>query len=216
MRAFLLASVFFVSLLSTAQEIDFQNSIDATSKALSELDLKANDCLLALDSSAQNKQSCDDFIAALNGELMANYLKECRSLKSWRDNFVTQRQKQSQRERERVAENTSTNNQHDEEMLRRLVAIEFNCGENTLQLRTQSVVPAFSQLQSTEQSSGVTISTLTRQLSDTRFNAIENRERQRLQNAVQSQQSRNKLETERQFNALQNELIRQQIQKQIQ
>ncbi len=200
-RAFLLTSLLLASLSSYAQEIDFQSSIDATSTALKELDLRANDCLTALDSEQDSKQTCDDFMAAVDGELMTNYLQQCRVLKNWRDDFVTRT----------VAENTDASNQDDQEMLRRLVSIEFNCGENTLRTRTQFVVPAFNRLQAGAESPGVSATSLSRQLSEARFKAMENRERQRLLNSVQNQQDRSQLETERQFNALENELIRQQI-----
>ncbi len=207
LRATLFAALTISNFISSAQETAIQNSIDVTFRALTELDLKAKECLLALDSNADSAQVCDNFMSAVDGELMANYLSECRRLKSWRDEFVTRS----------VAEdvNTSTGGVDDQEMLRRLVTIQFSCGENTLPTRTQYVVSAFNKLQNSvkrvESSAGTAASALSRQLSESRFNAIENQERQRLQNAVQGQQIRSQIETERQFEALQNELIRQQI-----
>lgn len=187
-----------LSSFSFAQEIDFQKSIDSTSEALIALDIKARDCLAALDSDRDSKAVCDDFINAIDGELMANYIEQCRTLKDWRDGYVNQT----------VAADLDSDGENNEEMLRRLVSIEFTCGENTLRSRTQFVFSAFNRLRNEASTSGASIS---RQISNDRFNALENSERQRLQNALQNQQNRSQRESERQFNDLENELIRQQI-----
>lgn len=193
------------SSFSSAQEIDFQKSIDSTSEALIVLDVKASDCLAALDSDESSQAVCDDFIKAIDGDLMANYLAQCRALKNWRDEYVDQT----------VASDLDSTTENNEEMLRRLVSIEFTCGENTMRSRTQFVFTAFNRLRSSSAASGVSgasTTTISRQLSEGRFNALENGERQRLQNALQNQQNRSLRESERQFNDLENELIRQQIQ----
>lgn len=208
-RAALLASLFIVSINSSAQDTKLQHSIDTVSQAIAELDLKAEACIIALDSGADTEQNCNDFLTAIDGELMAGYIRECRNLKQWRNEFVNKS----------VLNNSDLSTTDDEEMLRRLIAIEFNCGESTLQDRTEYVVSAFSRLQSDSSrselssGSGLAPAILIRQLSERRFNDIEERERLRLQNAVQNQQSRSQLETERQFNTLENELLRQQIQR---
>jgi len=184
---------------SSAQEIDFQKSIDSTSEALILLDVKASDCLAALEASEDAQTLCDDFINAIDGELMANYLEQCRTLRDWRDGYVDRT----------VASELDSDSENNEEMLRRLVSIEFTCGENTLRSRTQFVFSAFNRLRS---GSSASAATLDRQISNDRFNALENSERQRLQNALRNQQNRSQRESERQFNDLENELIRQQIQ----
>lgn len=194
-----------LSSLSSAQESDLQKTIDSTSEALIALDVKASDCLAALDSNGDPPAACDDFIEAIDGELMANYLEQCRTLKSWRDDYVDQT----------VTSDLDSDTENNEEMLRRLVSIEFTCGENTLRSRTQFVFSAFNRLRSESAAGGVngiSTTTLSRQLSEGRFNALDNAERQRLQNALQNQQVRSLRESERQFNDLENELIRQQIQ----
>ena len=191
-----------LSSLSSAQEIDFQHSIDSTSEALINLDVKAGDCIAALDSDENSQAVCDEFIKAIDGELMANYLEQCRTLKNWRDEYVDQT----------VASDLDSATENNEEMLRRLVSIEFTCGENTLRSRTQFVFSAFNRLRSRSAASGASTATISRQISNNRFNALENGERQRLQNALQNQQIRSLRESERQFNDLENELIRQQIQ----
>jgi predicted protein tyrosine phosphatase len=189
---------------ASAQISDFQKSIDTSSEALIALDVKASDCLAALDSDENSQAVCDDFIKAVDGELMANYLEQCRTLKHWRDEYVNQT----------VAANLNSDAVNNEEMLRRLVSIEFTCGENTLRSRTQFVFSAFNRLrgESAANAIGANTTFISRQISNNRFNALENGERQRLQNALQNQQNRSLRESERQFNDLENELIRQQIQ----
>jgi hypothetical protein len=158
-----------------------------------------------MDSDENSQAVCDDFIKAIDGELMASYLEQCRTLKDWRDEYVDQA----------VTSDLDVDTENNAEMLRRLVTIEFTCGENTLRSRTQFVFSAFNRLRSESAASGVSgpnTTLINRQISNGRFNALENSERQRLQNALQNQQIRSLRESERQFNDLENELIRQQIQ----
>ena len=187
--------------LAPAQEIDFQKTIDSSSEALIHLDVLANDCLTTLDSIENSQTACNKFIQAIDGELMANYLEQCRLLKSWRDQYVDQTVKAD------LGSDKNTN----EEMLRRLIAIEYSCGENTLRDRTRFVFTAFNRLNA----SSVTIDTseINRQLSQRRFETLEQNERQGLQNSLQDQQDKSLRESTQQFNNLQNELIRQQIQR---
>ena len=189
---------------SSAQKSDFQKSIDSSSEALIALDVKASDCLAALDSNENSQVVCDDFIKAVDGELMANYLEQCRTLKDWRDEYVNQT----------VVADLNSDAVNNNEMLRRLVSIEFTCGENTLRSRTQFVFSAFNRLRSGSAANAIGANTtfISRQILNSRFNALENGERRRLQDALQNQQNRSLRESERQFNDLENELIRQQIQ----
>ena len=189
---------------SSAQISDFQKNIDSSNEALIALDVKASDCLTAMDSHENSQAVCDDFIQAVDGELMANYLEQCRILKHWRDEYVNQT----------VAANLNSDTVNNEQMLRRLVSIEFTCGENTLRSRTQFVFSAFNRLrgESAANAIGANTTFISRQISNNQFNELENGERRRLQNALQNQQNRSLRESERQFNELENELIRQQIQ----
>ena len=202
-RTSLVALALVCSSFSCAQDSDFQKNIDSTSGALITLDVKASDCLTALDSDEDSTALCDDFIGAVDGELMANYLEQCRTLKDWRDQYVDQT----------VTADLDSNTENNTEMLRRLVSIELTCGENTLRSRTQFVFPAFNRLRSGSTANGIGASTtlISRQISNDRLNALDSGERQRLQNALQNQQHRSLRENERQFNDLENELIRQQI-----
>lgn len=198
----LICSPLLTSSPSSAQDIDFQNSIDATSEALIALDVKASDCLTALDSDDESQTACVDFIDAVDGELMASYLERCRLLKNWRDEYVDRS----------IAADLNADAAENEEMLRRLISIEYSCGENALRNRTQFVISAFDRVRGTAAGGGATGTSLDRQLLEGRFKAIEDGERRRLQDALQNQQRRSLRESERQFNDLENELLRQQIQ----
>lgn len=189
---------------SSAQESDFQESIDSSNEALIVLDLKASNCLTAMDSDENSQAVCGEFIKAVDGELMANYLEQCRTLKHWRDEYINQA----------VAANLNSDAANNEEMLRRLVSIEFTCGENTLRSRTRFVFSAFNRLRSESAANTIGANTafISSQISNNQFIDLENGERRRLQNALQNQNNRSLRESERQFNELENELIRQQIQ----
>jgi hypothetical protein len=203
-RTSLVALALVCSSFSSAQDSDFQKNVDSTSEALITLDVKASDCLTALDSDEDSTALCDNFIRAVDGELMANYLEQCRTLKNWRDEYVDQT----------VTADLDSDTENNTEMLRRLVSIELTCGENTLRSRTQFVFTAFNRLrdESAANAIGANTTSVSRQISNNRFNVLENGERRRLQNALRNQQNRSLRENERQFNDLENELIRQQIQ----
>lgn len=195
-----------------AQEISLQERLDASATALKTLDSSAQSCQSGLNSSATSeaKQTCDDFLAAIDGELLANYLSNCSELKSWRDDYVTATQAGSA--------NSSTDNEttseEDAMFLRLLIGIEFNCGENALQKRTQFVVDTFALLQDGQIRNQRAGSTVRQRLTELEFNSVSNQERRALRNSVQQQQSTRSQETQRQFDNLQNELIRQKIRNQ--
>lgn len=182
---------------SIAQELDLQASVDEVNRSLQELDDRATACLSALDSGGSSEASCDDFIAAVDGELMANYLQHCNSLKTWRDDFVA------------LVANEDTDIENTEAMLEMLVAVEYGCGQNALQNRTQNVVAAFAELRDGRNSQANAL--LLRRLAESEFTAVENRGRQSLQDSVQQQQFRRQMESQRQSDSLELELIRQQI-----
>lgn len=182
---------------SIAQEIELQSSAEEASNVLQVLDEKAAACLSAVDNGGDSQVSCDDFLSAIDGELMANYLQHCTTLKSWRDDFVA-----------RVSSSTD-DIENSEEMLELLIAVEYSCGQNALQARTQNVLAAFALLQD-ERPTQIDAE-LRRRLSEMKFEATENRGRQSLLNSVRQQQSTPQRETQRQSTTLENELIRQQI-----
>ena len=96
-------------------------------------------------------------------------------------------------------------------MLQLLVGVEFACGEDALQKRTQFVINTFSLLQDNKIQYQRADATLTRRLAEMEFDATLNNERCLLQNSILQQRARMEFETQRQINDLGNELIRQRI-----
>jgi len=184
-----------------AQDTSLELQVEQASVALVELDNKAQACLTGLNSATEleAKQSCDEFLQAIDGELLAGYLVHCDALKEWREEFVS-----DSREVEVSAEESA-------EMLQLLVGVEFACGEDALQKRTQFVINAFSLLQDSKIQYQRADTALTRRLAEMEFETTLNNERRLLQNSILQQRARRELETQRQINDLENELIRQQI-----
>lgn len=196
-RASLLGLALSFCGFSAAQETTLQASIDQVNNAIQILDDKATACLSSQNIGADSQAGCDDFLSAVDGELMASYLRHCSSLKSWRDDFVAE------------SANSNSPIENSAAMLELLVAVEYGCGQNALQRRTQNVFPAFALLQQGDNTQ--VDAALVRRLAEMKFEATENRGRQSLQNSVQQQQLRSQQEIQRQNDSLENELIRQQI-----
>ena len=150
---------------------------------------------------------CNYFLASLDGEVLANYLSNCSELKSWRDDYIAASQSNSANS----SDDNDTTSEEDATNLQLLISIEFNCGENALQKRTQYVVDTFTLLQDGQIRNQRADSAMRRRLTELEFNSVLNQERSALRNSVQQQQSTRSQETQRQFDNLQNELIRQQI-----
>lgn len=194
-----------LSLQSTAEaqeSVNYQAQLDTANAELQQLDSKAGACLAAFESESAEiaTVSCKQFLAALDGAELANYLASCELLKQWRDNFVS------------AAQRPGNDNQDDTGNLRLMVGVEYSCGEGALQKRTQFVSTAFNLLygdQSLSQQSGAALS---RRLAELRFETTRNNERRLLQNSIQRQQADRLRQTERQFDDLEKEIIRQQIQ----
>ncbi len=181
-----------------AQVSSLDSSVEAAAAALTELDSKAQSCLNSLDQAATSEaqQRCDEFLQAIDGELLATYLTHCDALKNWRDEFVAE---------------AVGNDQNNTNSLELLVGIEFACGENALQKRTQFVVDTFALLQGGQIQERRASAALSRRLAELNFQSITNQQRRLLQDAIQQQQLRSQLETQLQWNEVENELIRQQI-----
>lgn len=205
LRSALLSLLLFSGLLlcppASAQNTDLQAHINQALSALEQLDNLAGTCLIALDdaASATSQQACSSFMDAVDGNLLSQYLDDCKLLKAWRDEYIAQ------------AINTIEDNSNNTELLRNLVGTDYACGADALQQRTQFVTTAFSRLQTTERPNSLSQSELNRRLAESKFDATLNEERRLLQNSVQLQQQRRQQETTRQMHQLENELIRQQI-----
>jgi hypothetical protein len=184
------------------QRVDFQTQLDTANAELEQLDSRAGACLAAFETESTESAtvSCKLFLAALDGAELANYLASCALLKQWRDDFVATAQQPDDRD------------QDDAGNLRLMVGIEYSCGEGALQKRTEFVSSAFNLLygdQSLSQQSGAALS---RRLAELRFETTRNNQRRLLQDSIEQQQSIRLRQTERQFDDLEKEIIRLQIQ----
>lgn len=187
---------------ATQEPVDYQAHIDAAATQLRTLDSKASACLAAFE--AESKESaaarCQEFIGAIDGADLADYVARCEVLKTWRENFVL------------AARQSSTDIQGSAADLSLMVGIEFTCGEDALQKRTQFVTTAFNLLFGNQNSARQANSEIARRLAELQFETTLSNERRLLQDAIRQQQSDRLLQNERQFDALEKEIIRQQIQ----
>lgn len=187
----------------TTASSELTDHVDGANQVLAELDDKALTCMNSFNLNLGEAAAllCDEFMRAIDGELMASYLDHCAVLKTWRDRFVEDSQQ---------ASNVLT----DEDALKLMVAIEYSCGENALRKRTTHVVNAFNTLVK-----GTLLNQASSQSFDLRLSELEQqnriaRERRMLQNAIDTQRKQRERATQDQSRSIENELIRQQINKQ--
>ena len=122
-----------------APTLRVDDQIAVVAATFATLDDMAASCLASLGAqpgqSAQAlTEDCQTFLAAIDGEPTANYIQHCQQLQQWRSAFV---------EQSRAAPDDS----NDPDALRRLIDIEYFCGDNALRLRTDNVASAYQSLQ---------------------------------------------------------------------
>ncbi len=114
---------------------------------LQSLDSSAEQCLQTLEqaesteNTASNDNStdtCQDFLAAVDGDAVASYLDHCRQLRLWRTEFAAQ------------ARNNGTM-QNSADALQQLIDVEYFCGDGAFKARTDYVELAFQRLQTNGQ-----------------------------------------------------------------
>lgn len=197
--ALLLSPLAFSPLL--AQEISLESRIQSANESLTTLDSQAQACLNMFEQGDTNAAAnrCDDFMQSVDGILLKSYLTHCEALKTWREEFIN-------------GENTNSNFSANDAVtnLRLLSGIELACGEGALQKRTEYVISAFTLLQG-EQSQNRSLISGNRRLNEFDQEQMLDAERRRLQNSVLEQQLRRRSETNQQLKNLENELLRQQI-----
>lgn len=197
----LFALLLLAALLNPSASAQDELLLEHVSNAVSvlqQLDELAGTCLSSLQEDAAGADSpCTQFLAAIDGELLAQYLANCAALNSWKDQYVA------------ASFGTNPIEPTNGIALQLLVGTDYACGENALQLRTEFVTSAFARLQ------GGTALTqehamLERRLRELEFDATLTAERRLLQNSVLQQQLQRQRATERQMRQLDHELIRQQ------
>lgn len=179
--------------------------LESANSSLEELDNKALNCMNSFSMNLGEAAAllCDEFLRAIDGELLANYINRCGTLKSWRDDFVNSQHSAS--------EQTDIEPQNSEEKLALMVGIEYSCGENALSERTQYVVAAFNTLEKGTLLNQSIERSFKRTISELQLQSRLNEQGQSLQNSVQLQGQRQQEANQQQMQRLETELIRQQI-----
>jgi len=179
-----------------ALEETLEARIESAGAVLRELDEQARVCLERLgesDDTAERPAECAAFLAAIDGETLGAYLEHCDELRRWRGSYV---------------ENPPPPGPDSERDRQRLIAVERLCGEDTLRRRTEFVAAAFDELN--ERRAGRTAGlSLQQRLGELEFQSTLGGWRSELDATDPNRRVRN--ETLRQFDQLEEELIRQQI-----
>ena len=181
--------------IALAQEMTLEERIEAAEAVLQAVDERARVCVeqLADSANAVQPEECATFLASIDGEVLAGYLEQCAELKQWRDSYV---------------ENPPPAGPDSERDRQRLVGVERVCGEDALRRRTEYVVIAFEELNErlTRRASGLS---LQRRMSELEFRSSVGGWQNELD--VTNSNRRVRSETLQQFDQLEEELIRQQI-----
>ncbi|MSR12373.1 MAG: hypothetical protein EXR84_11350 [Gammaproteobacteria bacterium] len=201
---------------ATAQDATLQSHIDGAVGVLQQLDTLASACLSGLQQAPATNPNpnpnCAQFIAAIDGELLAQYIAHCEVLAAWRASYVTTAFETTQNATaaDQTPSEIARTPSEIESPLQLLVGAEYACGENALQARTGFVTAAFAQLQQNATAIQQENAGLTRRLNESQFDATLSAERRLLQNSVRQQQLQRQRESEHQLQQLENEIIRQQ------
>lgn len=182
-----------------------QAHVDGAVSLLEQLDALAGTCKTALQQPDETVAAtvaatpCSQFLAAIDGELLAQYLAHCRVLKEWKAQYVT------------AAFNADQTLITADTALQLLVGTDYACGENALQQRTEFVTSTFALIQpgagiSQRQNNQVEL-----RLKELQFDATLSAERSLLQNSVEQQELQRVQESARQMRQLELENLRQQL-----
>lgn len=181
---------------------DLQSTARAAEQSLIELDTKASTCLSSFNLNLGEAAAllCDEFMRAIDGELLARYIAHCNDLKAWRDVYI-----QSQ------PAGLQTDSDTNARSLQLMVDTELHCGEGALQKRTEYVVAAFNSLRQGSLLNGSIDQSLNQRLKESDFETKNRQGQQALLQAMENLRLQREQATSQQMNSLENELIRQQI-----
>ncbi len=168
---------------------------------------QSDDTVAATSTGTINQSACSQFLAAIDGELLAQYLAHCNTLNEWKSHYVT------------AAFNADQTSTTPDTALQLLVGTDYACGEDALQQRTQFVTATFALIQQGESNRGGNAAgisqrpnnQLDQQLKELQFESTLNSERNLLQNSVQQQEQRRAQESARQMRQIELENLRQQL-----
>lgn len=197
-----------VSLLAasspSAAQIDplpaINSRVTHAQQVLAELDDKALTCIssFSLNLGEAAALLCDEFMRAIDGELLASYLEDCSVAKTWRDGFS--------------AESLAANTASETDAARQLqTTIDSYCDKGALQKHTTYVTTAFNTLAKGTLLNQAATQSFERRLSELEQQMFIDRERRALQRAIDNQRLQREQATQNQFRDIENELIRQQI-----
>ncbi|MEX0619364.1 MAG: hypothetical protein WDZ76_03365 [Pseudohongiellaceae bacterium] len=167
--------------------------IDAARAAMAELDSLAESCHQELQDAAGD--NCNQFREALDGEMLANYLRDCTAAKAWRDEFV--------------AANGDSGGDADIASLQLLLSVEFACGQDAFTQRTDFVAAAYNALYRPAETGLLRGSQ--QSLRQLEFELDYERERLRLRQSLRQLTEQQLRETQRQVDRLQQDLLREEL-----
>lgn len=186
-----------------------KTELESANTVLSDLDTKALNCISSFNMNLGEAQAlfCDEFLRAIDGDLLASYIKHCNTLRVWRDEFVLTSQNSST-----AIDNPQENFQDSsQDNLELMVGVEYSCGENALKERTEYVVSAFNTLKGGTLLNQSIQQSFDRRLADLAQQSRLRSQGQALQNSIKQQGQRRQETTQQQMQRLETELVRQQI-----
>ena len=178
-----------------ARETTVEERIGAAESILRAVDAQARVCIGQLAESADSArpEECAGFLTSIDGDALAGYLDHCAELKQWRDAYI---------------ENPPPAGLDSERDRQRLVGVERVCGENALRRRTEFVAAAFDELNERRSRRSAALSPQ-RRIGELEFQSILGGWRNELDASNSNRRVRG--ETLQQFDQLEEELIRRQI-----
>ena len=183
-------------MLSHAQldQTQLETSLNKADSSLRQLDILAEQCLQG------DSEPCAEFMAAIDGKILEDYIDQCRQLENWKQHIL-----------EASLQSTNqTSTSAAQLQLQFIARIEKLCSEDGLRNNTQFVFAAFSKSRQQQYRSNSPANTPAR-VRDLEFRLAEQQQRAALQNSIRQQQLRRQMDTRRQIDEQQNELLRQQI-----
>ena len=195
-----LLAVSSIGLAQSSASPDINNRITHAKQVLEDLDDKALTCLSSFNLNLGEAAAllCDEFMRAIDGEVLASYLEDCSAAKAWREAFIAQNLEASTALEPGEAQELKT-------------AIDTYCDKGALQNQTSYVVTAFNTLARGTLLNQAATQSFERRLAELEQQRRIERERLALQRAIDSQRQQREQATENQFRDIENELIRQQI-----
>ncbi len=176
---------------------DLTDHLELAAQALSELDEKAMNCMssFSLNLGEAAALLCDEFMRAVDGELLASYISSCAVLNSWLQSINNSQSSGL----EANVSNELTN------------SIQTRCGDNALATQTNYVVDTFNTLSQRSLLNQTTTQSMENRLAEFEQQSQIDSQRRALQQSIENQRLQREQATQSQFRALENELIRQQI-----